>query len=63
MACAVLESISGLEPSTETIAPWLLKLVTAPSLCPFSLISLDAIGTVCHQLGLLSTDILIPYMC
>ena len=31
MACAILERISGLEPSSETTAPRYLKLVTVPS--------------------------------
>ena len=61
VACAILERISGLEPSSETTAPRYLKLVTVPNFCPFTFISLDAIGTVCHQFGLLRTDLhLIP---
>ena len=40
VACAILERISGLEPSSETTAPRYLKLVTVPSFCPFSFISL-----------------------
>ena len=40
VACAILERISGLEPSSETIAPRNLKLVTVPSFCPFTFISL-----------------------
>ena len=57
MTCAILERISGLEPSSETIAQRYLKLLL------FHLyLSLDAIGVVCHQFGLLGTDIhLIPY--
>ena len=63
MACAILERTSGLEPSSETTAPRYLKLVTVPNFCPFTFIShLDAIGTVCHQFGLLRTDLhLIPF--
>ena len=58
MACAILERTSGLEPSSETTAPRYLKLVTS-ALLPF--LSLDAIGAVCHQFGLLCTDLhLIP---
>ena len=49
VACAILERTSGLEPSSETTAPRYLKLVTVPNFCPFTFISLDAIGTVCHQ--------------
>ena len=40
MACATLETISGLAPSSETTAQWYLKLVTGPSFCPFTFISL-----------------------
>ena len=63
MACAILERTSGLEPSSETTAPRYLKLVTVPNFCSFTFISLslDAIGTICHQFGLLRTDLhLIP---
>ena len=65
VACAILERTSGLQPSSETTAPRYLKLVTVPNFCPFTFISLslslDAIGTVCHQFGLLRTDLhLIP---
>ena len=37
--CAILESISGLEPSSDTMEPKYLKLVTVSSFYPFSLIS------------------------
>ena len=40
VACAILERISGLEPSSETTAPRYLKLVTVPNTCPFTFISL-----------------------
>ena len=40
MAYSVLERISGLEPSSETIAARYLKLVTVPNFCPFTFISL-----------------------
>ena len=40
VVCANLESISGLEPSSNTTQPWYLKLVTVSSFCPFTLISL-----------------------
>ena len=47
VAYAILERIAGLEPSSETIAPRSLKLVTVPSFCPFYLyLSLDAICAV-----------------
>ena len=39
VTCAVLESISGLEPSSVITEPSYLKLVTVPSFCPFTLIS------------------------
>ena len=38
VACAILESISGLEPSSVIIEPRYLKLVTVSSFCPFILI-------------------------
>ena len=53
VVCAVLESISGLEPSS---------VITEPSDC-LKLLSIhfnlcvDATGVVCHQLGLLDTDL------
>ena len=34
VACAILESISGLEPSSVTTEPRYLKLVTVSSFCP-----------------------------
>ena len=40
VVCAILESISGLEPSSDTTQPWYLKLVAVSSFCPFTLISL-----------------------
>ena len=39
-ACAILERISGLEPSSESTAPRYLRIVTVPSFCPFTFISL-----------------------
>ena len=38
VVCAVLESISGLEPSLVVNEPRCLKLVTVESFCPFTLI-------------------------
>ena len=56
--CPVLESISGLEPSSVITEPRYLKPVTVSSFCPFTLnLCLDAAGVVCHQLGLLGTDL------
>ena len=59
VVCAILESISGLEPSSVITEPRYLKLVTVTSFCPFTLIPacVDATGVVCHQLGLLGTDL------
>ena len=39
VVCAILESISGLEPSSVITEPRYLKLVTVSSSCPFTLIS------------------------
>ena len=39
VVCAILESISGLEPSSVITEPRYLKLVTVSSLCLFTLIS------------------------
>ena len=39
VVCAILESISGLEPSSVIIEPRCLKLVTVSSFCPLTLIS------------------------
>ena len=39
VACAILESISGLEPSLVIIESWYLKLVTVSSFRQFTLIS------------------------
>ena len=40
VASAILETISGLAPSSETAAQGYLKLVTGPSFCPFTFITL-----------------------
>ena len=55
VVCDILESISGLEPSSVITEPRYLKLVTVSSFCPFILICVDATGGVCQQLGLLDT--------
>ena len=39
VACAILESISGLEPSLVISEPRYLKLMTVSGFCPFTLIS------------------------
>ena len=52
VVCAVLESISGLEPSSVITEPRYLKLLSIYlDLC------VNATGVVCHQLGLLSIDL------
>ena len=35
VVCAILESISGLEPTSDITEPRYLKLVTVSSFCPF----------------------------
>ena len=56
--CAILESISGLEPSSVMIEPRYLKLVKVSSFCPFIFyLCVDATGVACHQLGLLGIDL------
>ena len=57
VVCAIPESTSGLEPSSVISEPRYLKLVTVSSLCPFFDLCVDAAGVVCHQLGLLGTDL------
>ena len=58
VACAIMESISGLEPSSVITEPRYLKLVTVSSFCPFTLICcVGATCVVCHQLGLFGTDV------
>ena len=57
VVCAILESISGLEPSSVISEPRYLKLVTVSSFCPFIDLCVVATGVVCHQLGLLGTNL------
>ena len=57
VVCAIQESISGLEPSSAIAEPRYLKLVTVSSLSTHFDLCVDATGIVCHQLGLLSTDL------
>ena len=58
VACAILQSISGLEPSSVIIEPRYLKLVTVSKLLSIHFdLCVDATGVVCHQLGLLGTDL------
>ena len=53
----ILESISGLEPSSVITEPRYLKLVTVSSFCPYFDYCVDATGVVCRQFGLLGTDL------
>ena len=51
VVCAILESISGLEPSSVMTEPRDLKLVTVSGFCPFTLISVLmplVTSVVCH---------------
>ena len=57
VVCAILESISGLEPSSVITERRYLKLVTLKLLSIHFDLCVDATGIVCHQLGLLSTDL------
>ena len=58
LVSAIPESMSGLEPSSVITESRYLKLVTVSSFCPFILISvLMTLVLVCHQLGLLGTDL------
>ena len=54
---AILESNSGVEPSSLITEPRYLKLVTVSSLCPFTLLSVLMPLVLCHQLGLFGTDL------
>ena len=59
VVCAVSGSISGLEPFSVITEPKYLKLVTLSSFCPFTVIPvmMPLVLIVCHQLGLLGTDL------
>ena len=57
VVCAIVESISGLEPSSVITEPRYLKLVTVSSFCLYFDLCVDATGLVCQQLGLLGTDL------
>ena len=59
VVCAILESISGLEPSSVITEPSFLKLVIASSFCPLTLIFvlMPLVSFVCYQLVLLGTDL------
>ena len=58
VVCAILESISCLEPSLVMTEPRYLKLVTVSSFCPFTLISvLMPLVLFVISLVFLSTDL------
>ena len=46
VVCAILESISGSEPSSVITEPRYFTLVTVSSFCPFTLISVIETGAV-----------------
>ena len=60
VVCAILESISGLEPSSVITEPRYLKVVTVKLLSIYFDLSVDATGVACHQLGLLGTGLKVP---
>ena len=58
VVCTILESISGLEPSSVITEHRYLKHVTCLKLLStYFNLCVDATGVVCHQLGLLGTDL------
>ena len=58
VACAVLQSNSALEPSSVITEPRYLKTGDCLKLLSIHFdLCVDATGVVCHQLGLLSTDL------
>ena len=57
VVCAIPKSISGLEPLSVITEPRYLKFVTVSSLSICFDLCVDATGVVCHQLGLLGTDL------
>ena len=57
VAFGILDSISGLEPSSVITEPRYLTLVSLKFLSIYVDLCVDATGVVCHQLGLLSTDL------
>ena len=54
--CAILESISGLEPSSVITEPRQMKLVTVSSLCPLTLIS---VLMLCRLKFVFSPDVIL----
>ena len=58
VACAILESISGFEPSSVITEPRYLEACDSLKLLSIYFdLCVDATGVVCHQLGLLDTDL------
>ena len=57
VVCAILEGISGLEPSLVITEPRYLKLVAIQLLSICFHLRVDATGVDCHQFGLLGTDL------
>ena len=59
VVCAILESISGLEPSSVITEPRYLKLVivTIKLLSYYFNLCVGVTGVVSHELGLLGTDL------
>ena len=58
VVCAILESISGLEPSSViTESTYFEACDCLQLLSTYFNLCVDASGVVCHQLGLLGTDI------
>ena len=58
VVCAILESISGLEPSSVITENQILEACDCLKLLSIYFgLFVDATGVVCHQLGLLGTDL------
>ena len=57
VACAILESISSVEPSSIVTELRYFKPVCLKLLSIHFDLCVDATGVVCHQLGLLGTDL------
>ena len=56
VVCAILDSISGLEPLSAITEPRYLKIVTVSRFCQFNL-CIDTTGVVCHQPGVFGTNL------
>ena len=54
---AIPESTSGLDPSCDTIVPRYKAMDGLQFLVVYGNVNADAIGVICHQLGLLCTDL------